>query len=351
MAAMSAASNVLRLAGCFVLAGLGVGACSPTQIAASSTVGIIGKAWPAIERYRDPDLAGEGIPASIATMEGLLEVRPEDTELRAMLAKSYGSFGFGFLEDDMERALADDNDKLSEHYRVRASLAYTRCRELALGSLTLWQKDDGGAEGHIKQGLPAWTDYLKKFDDAEKHVPTLFWGAYCWGRYVGINRDDVNAIADLPYVTALSERVFALDDKYWGYAPHALRAGLLGTVPAQLGGKPDEAKKEFEVAIAATQGKNLMYMVVEAQIVAVALQDRALYKKLLETAIAAPIDLDVDQRLVNQLAKRRAERYLAQTDDLFPPAEPAAEPAAPPAPPAPPPAAAPASSGAAKPAR
>jgi hypothetical protein len=348
MAGMSAARNVLRLARCVVLAGLGVGACSPTQIAASSTVGIIGKAWPAIERYRDPDLAGEGIPASIATMEGLLEVRPDDAELRAMLAKSYGSFGFGFLEDDMERALADDNDKLSEHYRARASLAYTRCRELALGSLTLWEKDGGGAEGHIKQGLPAWTDYLKKFDDAEKHVPTLFWGAYCWGRYVGINRDDVNAIADLPYVTALSERVFALDDKYWGYAPHALRAGLLGTVPAQLGGKPDEAKKEFEVAIAATQGKNLMYMVVEAQIVAVALQDRALYKKLLDTAIAAPVDLDVDQRLVNQLAKRRAERYLAQIDDLFPPAEPAAEPAAPPAPA---PAAAPVSSGAAKPAR
>jgi hypothetical protein len=332
---MSAARNVLRFVCLFGLASLGTSACSPTQIAASSTVGIIGKAWPAIERYRDPDLAEEGIPASMATMEGLLEIRPEDTELRAIIAKAYGSFGFGFLEDHMEQALVADDDKVSDHYRVRAGLAYTRCKELALGSLTLWEKDDGGAEGHIKKGLPDWTEYLKKFDDAKKHVPTLFWGAYCWGRYVGINRDDVNALADLPYVTALSDRVFQLDEKYWGYAPHALRGGLLGTIPAQLGGKPEEAKKEFEAAIAGTQGKNLMYMVVEAQIVAVALQDRALYKRLLDTTLAAPMDLDVDQRLVNQLAKRRAERYLAQIDELFAPTEPpASEPTPPAAPPA-----------------
>jgi hypothetical protein len=214
------------------------------------------------------------------------------------------------------------------------------------GTRSPWEDDGGGAEGHIKQGLDAWTAYLKKFDKAKKQVPTLFWGAYCWGRYIGINRDDVNALADLPFVNALADRVFTLDPTYWGYAPHALRAGLIGTAPAQLGGKPDEAKKEFEVAINATGGKNLMYLVLEAQIVAVALQDRALYKKLLDTTLAAPMDLYVNLRLVNQLAKRRAERYLADIEHLFAPVEPPA----PPAPDAATPAAAPAPSPAAKPA-
>ena len=41
------------------------------------------------------------------------------------------------------------------------------------------------AESNIKKGLSAWTDYLKKFDDAEKHAPTLFWAAYCWGATSG----------------------------------------------------------------------------------------------------------------------------------------------------------------------
>ena len=315
---------------------LGLSGCSMTQLAAGSTVEIIGQAWPAIERYEDPDLAQEAIPASIATMDGLLEIRPQDTTLRLMLAKSYGSYAFGFMEDDMEAALVNDDEEASERFRKRAAMAYTRGRELALGNLSIWEDEDGGAEAHIKKGLAAWTDYLKKFDDPEKHVPTLFWAAYCWGRYIGVNRDDMNALADLPLVTALAERLLALDDKYFGYAPHALRAGLIGTAPAQLGGKPQEAKKEFEVAITATGGKNLMYMVVEAQIVAVALQDRQLYKLLLTTAIDAPSNIDPDQRLLNQLAKRRAERYLGQIDKLFEPEQPPAEAA-----PAPPPAAAP----------
>jgi len=318
---------MIGIRGVLLLVLLGQSGCSMTQLAAGSTVEIIGQAWPALERYEDPDLAEEAIPASIATMDGLLELRPEDTTLRLMVAQAYGSFAFGFMEDHMEAALVADDEEASERFRKRAAMAYTRGRDLALGNLTLWEDADGGAKGQIKKGLPAWTEYLKKFDDPEKHAATLFWAAYCWGRYIGVNRDDMNALADLPLVTALSDRLIALDHTFYGYAPHALRAGVIGTAPAQLGGKPQEAKKEFEAAIAGTQGKNLMYMVVEAQIVAVALQDRPLYKRLLTTALQAPANIDPDQRLLNQLAKRRAERYLGQIDKLFEPEQPPSEPA------------------------
>jgi TRAP transporter T-component len=307
-----------------------------TDLAAGSTVKIIGRASPSIARFEDPDLAEEAIPGSIGTMEGLLEIRPDDTNLRTILARSYASYGFGFLEDRMEQAIAKDDEAAAEHYRRRAGMAFTRARELALGNLTIWEDDGGGAKGHIQQGLAAWNEYLNQFDDAKDHAPTLFWAAYAWIRYIGLNRDDVNALADLPFVNALADRVYALDPTFMGNAPQALRAGLMGSPPAQLGGRPKEAKQEFDAAIAATGGKNLMYMVMEARIVAVALQDRALYKKLLTTVIDAPVDLDVDQRLSNQLAKRRATRYLAEVDQLFEP-EPPAEPTAPPAPPEPPP--------------
>jgi hypothetical protein len=302
-----------------------------TKLAAGTTVKIVGQAAPAIQRYEDTELAEEAMPASISTLEGLLELRKDDTELRALLARTYASYGFGFLEDRMEEALAKDDEANAERYRLRAGMAYRRSRELALGSLTLWEDDDGGAEGHIKKGLAAWTEYLKEFDDAEEHTPTLFWAAYAWARYIGLNRDDMDSLADLPLVTALADRIFALDHTFMGYAPHALRAGLIGTAPAQLGGRPADAKKEFEAAIAGTGGKNLMYHVVEAQIVAVALQDRALYKSLLTTVIEAKSDINPDERLLNMLAKRRAERYLRQIDQLFEPEAPP-EPASPPEP-------------------
>jgi hypothetical protein len=317
-----------------------------TQLAAGTTVKVIGRAAPAIQRFEDTELAEQAMPASISTLEGLLEIRPDDTELRALLARTYSSYGFGFLEDRMEEALAKDDEANAERYRLRAGMAYRRARELALGSLTLWEDDGGGADGHIKKGLASWTEYLKEFDDAEDHTPTLFWAAYSWARYIGLNRDDMNALADLPLVNALADRIFVLDHTFMGHAPHALRAGLIGTAPAQLGGRPEDAKKEFEIAIAATGGKNLMYHVVQAQIVAVALQDRALYKRLLTTVIEAPTDLNKDERLLNQIAKRRAARYLSQIDQLFEPEPepaPAPEPAAAPAPAAPPAPPAPAS--------
>jgi len=310
-----------------------------TKLAAGTTVQVIAQASPAIQRYEDPDLAAEGLPGSIATMEGLLEIRPDDTFLREILARSYASYGFGFMEDRMEDAVAKDDEAGIEHYRKRAGMAYRRARELALGSLTIWNDDGGGADAQIKAGLPAFTAYVADFDDKDQ-AATLFWGAYAWARYIGLNRDDVNALADLPYVTVLVDRLMKIDPTYMGHAPHALRAGLIGTAPAQLGGRPAEAKKEFEIAIAATKGRNLMYLVMEAHIVAVALQDRALYKQLLTTVIEAPTDIDKDLRLSNQLAKRRAERYLADIDRLFEPeAPPAAETPAPAAPAAPAPAA------------
>src|SRR5262245_42329515 len=160
--------------------GFSVGGCF-TELAAGTTVKVIGRAAPAIQRYEDPELAEEAMPASISTLEGLLEIRPDDMALRALLARTYASFGFGFMEDHMEAALEKDDEANAERYRKRAGMAYRRSRELALGSLTLWEDDDGGADGHLKKGLEAWTEYLKKFDDAEEHVPTLFWAAYSWG--------------------------------------------------------------------------------------------------------------------------------------------------------------------------
>ena len=60
----------------------------------------------------------------------------------------------------------------------------------------------------------------------------------------------------------------------------------------------------------------------EAKFYAVMVQDRALFRRLLEEVINAG-DVMPEQRLANQIAKRRARRYLDRIDDLFGPEEPA----------------------------
>ena len=64
-------------------------------------------------------------------------------------------------------------------------------------------------------------------------------------------------------------------------------------------------------------GKYLMPRVMFARFYGVITQDRPLFEKTLKDVIAAPHDLWPEQRLPNELAKRRAARYLAHADDYF----------------------------------
>ena len=83
-----------------------------------------------------------------------------------------------------------------------------------------------------------------------------------------------------------------------------------------IGGDPDLGKKYFEEAIDATEGKYLMPRVMFARFYAVIVQDRPLFEKTLKEVIAAPRTSGPTQRLPNELAKRRAARYLAHAEDF-----------------------------------
>jgi hypothetical protein len=290
-------------------------------IASSGTVRVLARGGPALQRVADPDMAEAALPGSLATMEAVLVSQPDSDVLHVTLTQAWTSYGFGFLEDHMEQALADDNESRADHYRARASAAFWRARTLGFEMMSMWERDDGGAQGALRRGTQGWDRYLAHFE--HHHAPQLFWTAYAWLRYINLNSNDVNAVADLPYASALARRVLELDRTYQNYAPLALNGGLLAAIPEPLGGNPRRAREIFDEVIRLTQRRNLMYLVQEARIVAVSLQDRALFRRLLEEVLNAG-DVDPDNRLSNQLAKRRARRYLAQIDDLFLPDEGAA---------------------------
>ncbi len=299
------------------------------RLAANSTVGIMGRAAPAVQTFADPALAEEAIPYSIAQSEGLALVIPDNVPLRVSLLRTYGSYGFGFLEDRMEQAEVDDDEARIEYYRNRASLTYQRARQIAFETMTLEEDADGGAEGAYRRGIDAWKSYLQRFDDDEQ-TALVFWTGYAMARYINLNKDNPDALADLPFAIACFERSMQLDHTFNNYAPHVAMAGYYARASESLGGQPADSRREFEAAINATQRHFLTYLVMEARFYAVMVQDRALFRRLLEEVINAG-DVMPEQRLANQLAKRRARRYLAQIDDLFGPEEPAAEGAATPA--------------------
>jgi hypothetical protein len=294
-----------------------------SQIAAGSTAGIVGRGAIALQRAADPELVEAAIPGSIGTLEALMITIPENQVLRLSLAKSYCSLGFGFLVDHMEQAQQADDVDRADHYRARASAAFLRARTIGFEIMSIWEPDDGGVNGN-RRSVERWRNYLRNFERREMGGQ-LFWTAYAWANYINLNKDDPDAVADLPYVLALGERAKDLDHEYNDYAPHALLAGLQAATPAALGGRPDLAQREFEWLIQTTRGTNLMYSVIYARNVLVPLQNRRGYQEQLQAVLDAG-DVSEDNRLQNLLAKRRARRYLAQVDDLFLPDEPSGTP-------------------------
>jgi hypothetical protein len=297
--------------------------CDTGVFAATTTIGAMRRASPGVQRMRDPEILEAAFPGSIQQMEGLLEIKPDDAVLRGMMGRSYASYGYGFLEARWEAAQLDDDatEEQIEHWRERASLAYQRGREVAIEGLDMINRDGGGLLAVQRTGLDPFNAHLARFNDRERDAPLLFWTAYNWVRWISLHRDDMGAIADLPYVIALAERVYQLDPGYMDHAPVALRAGLMAAAPPALGGRPQDARVELQRAIELTGRRNLMYLVTMAQMVAVPLQDRALFESMLQEAVAFDIDSFADQRIPNILAQRRARQLLDRVDDLFVPAD------------------------------
>jgi hypothetical protein len=84
-----------------------------------------------------------------------------------------------------------------------------------------------------------------------------------------------------------------------------------------LGGDPDKARKHFEQALKITEGKYLLVSFLYARTYAVQNQDIDLFTAQLKKVLEASYDVFPEQRLANQIAKRKAAALFREIDELF----------------------------------
>lgn len=296
---------------------VGLTGCDLRQFTADSTADMLHAASPQFNTIEDLEFAEQAAPGNIVTMEAVWRVSPHNQDVLVELAQAWTSIAFGFYEDHLERARRADDENMSEHWRSRTKAAYTRGRMFGFILMNERQHVDGGPEAVYHQGIAQWRTYLQRFTNAAD-APALFWSGNAWLSYIQQSLDDPGALLDLPFAVALMERVRALDEHYYHDGVHAFFGLYYASTPRDLGGRPDDSRREFEQALQATGRRLLMYQVWYARYYAVMMQDRALFRRLLEEVIAAG-DVYPEERLTNQVAKRRAMRYLAQIDDLIGP--------------------------------
>jgi hypothetical protein len=294
-----------------------VAGCDMTTLTAHSSAGLFRRASVAFDEQSDYELARQAAPAFILQFEGVLRVVPDDEDLLFTASKSWSGYAFGFIEDEMQAAEARGDLEEAERLRVRARRMYLRARDLGL---RLLEQMASGTQAAARAGSDNLEKFVQReFDDAAD-APALFWTGYAWGAAIDISRDDPTLVADLELARVLVARSVGLDESYEHAAGHTFLGYDNAILSPAIGGDPEGGKRHFERALTLTGRKALMVQLNYARSYAAQTQRRDLFVSLLNEVVSAPDEQTDPNRLANEVARRRAQRLLTHTDDLFPPA-------------------------------
>lgn len=291
--------------------------CDMTTFTAHSSAKLFRRASVAFDEQPDYELAREAAPALILQLEGVLRVVPDDRDLLFSASKSWASYAFGFIEDDMHAAEARGDLEEADRVRARARRMYLRARDLGL---ELLEQMAPGSRAAAKAGPESLAKFVKAEFEAAEDAPALLWTGYPWGAAIDISRDDPALLADKELARVLVERSVELDEAYLFAAGHTFLGYDRAILSPALGGDPEAGKKHFERALSLTKRKALLVQLNYARSYAAQTQRRDLYVSLLNEVVAAPDDDAGRGRLANEVARRRARRLLEHLDELFPPA-------------------------------
>jgi predicted anti-sigma-YlaC factor YlaD len=257
----------------------------------------------------DPELIRSAVPFGLKTMEGLLAEHPDHVGLLTALAAGFTQYGYAFVESDADEAELRGQNAAAQAGHARAGRLYLRARGYGLRGLDA-RHEGLAAKLRSVRDLDAALKVLEKDD-----VPLTYWTGASWALAIGASRQNMALVAELPAPAALMKRALALDEGWDEGAIHE----FFVTWEAAQGGEAGlaRAKEHFERAVALSKGKKLGVFVAYAEAVAVPRQDRAEFTRLLQQVLAADVDADLDHRLANVLAQRRARLLLDHLDELF----------------------------------
>jgi hypothetical protein len=228
-------------------------------------------------------------------MDGMVEAVPANARLLLAASQSYASYAGAFVEET-------DPDY--------ARVLYKRSRDYAIAALA-------------QRGLPdAATSPFETFEQrvaamGSREVPYLFWCAANWGSWISLNLDSMAAMAELPRVELMMQRVLALDESFHYGGPHVFMGIWYASRPKMAGGDLTLARKHFRRAWDLGNHQFLMTQVYFAQYYARKTFDKQLYVQTLQEVLKCPVDGVPELTLLNTVAHRKARQMLEEADDFF----------------------------------
>ncbi|MCX8093844.1 MAG: TRAP transporter TatT component family protein [Candidatus Goldbacteria bacterium] len=288
----------------FIMIIILVTSCSIKRITIDSTGLFMDDISDSFFEEGDIDFAEQAIPANLKLLDGLIKGSSyENDGLLLKGCKMFGMYAMGFLED------ANADKKIEKKNLKRASAFYEKAKDY--GFLIFKKKAD------FKAALEGTIDDFIKIMPAfnENDVELLFWTAFAWGSYINLNRTSPYAIADLPKVKIMMERVIELNDKYFYGLPHLFMI-VYYSMPKMFGGNLEKAKEEYDKITKISDNKFILADFFMAKYYAVQAQDKELFIKLLDKVENAPDDI-IKEKLFTQVAKKKAAVLKERIKELF----------------------------------
>lgn len=264
------------------------------SMVASAGSGLAGNLNAAIMNQDDPQLVRDGAPAYLLMLDSLVEGAPQNEAVLRAAAELYSAYGVVFVDDSLRAR------KLTTRGRDYGQRALCAARDSLCG---IWDLPYEAFTAAL-QGAQA------------KQVPALYTFGLSWLAWIQAHSDDFSALARLPQVQAVLQRVQALDGHFQqARIEHYL--GVLNTIrPPALGGDFDAGRAHYERALQASGNLDLGIKVDYARYYARTLYDRELHDRLLQEVLATD-PAQTGLTLFNTLAQQDARELLDSADDFF----------------------------------
>ena len=248
-----------------------------------------------LQYQTDLDLVCDGAPAYLLLLDSLLIKEPDNRAL--LMAATQGYSAYAAVMEECRRP-------------ERAATLADKAKAYGNALLT-------GLEPDLAVTAPA-DSFARALAGVDRDsAAQLFWGGYGLAIWVKYQAGSPAALALLPRLEQLMQRVVVLEPSLFYGAAHTFLGTYYGARPLLVGGDPVKSRDHFEQSLALGGRDFLLTQVAYAETYARQTFDRELYEKLLREVIDYPLTKRPELTLSNTLAKRRAQRLLAEIERIF----------------------------------
>ena len=285
---------ILSLIACSLLVTTG---CSVQRMAIGAMAPVIKDSLKEAYSSADVETVREALPGQMLMLRGLMRTHPGNVTICEATVQLYASYAMVFVGEDDPK---------------RATRLYSEGKFLGLRFL----KRDDWFRRAWDEGPDALRAEITR-RNPKKLGPLMMWTSTCLGQFILNNMDSPRIMADLPYVSVLTDAAIELASDYYYGMPYVLKASLLAKTPPMFGGDTAEAERLFQLAFEISDRRFLFHHILYASYLCVAELNEEGFTTILEEVLAAPEDLFPEARLMNVISKERAVDLLEMKEDLF----------------------------------